>query len=179
MRIFTLFLTFNFLLFSFLSVAQKQVTNKKSESLEWHTDIISANELAQASKKPLFAFFTGSDWCVWCKKLQADVFAKPEFIQWAKKNVILVELDFPRGKVLSPEQQQQNMSLQQTFGVQGYPTIWMFYMSKDSTGTKYNLHPLGSLGYPAGAEIGKEQVKFLQNANELLSKKSNYPNIAK
>jgi thioredoxin-related protein len=145
---------------------------KKEEALEWHTDIVKANEISKASNKPIFAFFTGSDWCVWCKRLQAHVFAKPEFVEWAKKNVVLLELDFPRGKTLSPELTQQNNSLQQTFGVQGYPTIWMFYMKLDTSGTKYNLDPLGSLGYPQGAEPGKEEVKFLKDANLLFEKKT-------
>jgi protein disulfide-isomerase len=84
--------------------------------------------------------------------------------------VILVELDFPRGKALSPELQQQNQSLAQTFRVQGYPTVWMFNMVKDSSGTKFNLDPLGQLGYPQ-AEPGKESSKFINDANELLLKK--------
>ena len=121
-------------------------------------------------KKPVFAFFTGSDWCGWCKKLQADVFAKPEFIAWAKKNVILLEVDFPRGKVLSPEQTNQNASLQQSFAVAGYPTCWMFYMTKNDSTKKFSIDPLGSLGYPAGSELGKEQVKFLNVADSLVKK---------
>jgi thiol:disulfide interchange protein len=154
------------------SVSAQPTTPKKEESLEWHTNIMKANEISKATNKPIFAFFTGSDWCVWCKRLQAHVFAKPEFVQWAKKNVVLLELDFPRGKQLSPDLTQQNASLQQTFGVQGYPTIWMFYMKPDTSGTKYNLEPLGSLGYPQGAEQGKEEIKFLKDANAILENKT-------
>jgi thioredoxin-related protein len=130
-----------------------------------------ARELSAAGNKPIFAFFTGSDWCIWCKRLQHDVFSKPAFIEWANKNVILLELDFPRGKQLSPELAQQNNSLQQTFQVQGYPTIWMFFMNKDEQGQKFNLAPLGSCGYPQGAEPGKEEVKFIKDANAFLTKK--------
>jgi thioredoxin-related protein len=145
---------------------------KNEGGLEWHTDIMKANEASKASNKPIFAFFTGSDWCFWCKKMQANVFSKPEFIKWAKKNVILLELDFPRTKALSPELQQQNSSLQQTFGIQGYPTVWMFYMNKDSSGTKFNLDPLGSTFYPQGAEPGKEEIKFIRDADAILQKRS-------
>lgn len=159
-----------FLLFSKTDFSAQKEAAKKEAVLEWHTDIMKANEISKTSNKPLFAFFTGSDWCIWCKKLQANVFSKPDFIQWANKNVILVELDFPRGKTLAPELQQQNYSLAQTFRVQGYPTVWMFNMVKDSSGTKFNLDPLGQLGYPQ-AEPGKESEKFINDANELLSKK--------
>ena len=55
------------------------------ESLVWQTDLMKAHDLSLTGKKPIFAFFTGSDWCGWCHKLQREVFAKPEFITWAKK----------------------------------------------------------------------------------------------
>lgn len=142
----------------------------QTDALVWQTDLLKAQGLSEKEGRPIFAFFTGSDWCGWCNKLQKDVFAKPEFIAWAKKNVILLELDFPRRKQLPPELIQQNTSLQQTFGVQGYPTIWMFTMTKDEAAKKYNISPLGSLGYPRGAEPGQEQTKFLSEANNILTK---------
>ncbi len=161
--LFFLFVSFNF-------VAQKSTAPvKKAEELVWYTDIMKANDVSKASNKPIFAFFTGSDWCGWCKKLQADVFAKPEFIKWAKKNVVLLELDFPRGKQLPPELAQQNQGLQQTFKVQGYPTIWMFFLDKNEKTKQIGINALGSCGYPQGAEPGKEEVKFLKDANAILA----------
>lgn len=155
-------------LFSFQSLsAQKSEVRK--EALEWHTDLMKANALSQKTHKPIFAFFTGSDWCGWCRKLQHDVFSKPEFIQWAQKNVILLELDFPRGKKLPPELSKQNTDLQQTFQVQGFPTIWLFFMAKDEATGKFNISALGNLGYPPDAEQGKEEVKFLATAKEILT----------
>jgi protein disulfide-isomerase len=139
--------------------------------LTWYTDILQANEISQKTNKPLFAFFTGSDWCGWCKKLQKDVFSKPEFVAWADKNVVLLELDFPRRKVLDPKLAQQNASLQRTFQVQGYPTIWIFFLNKNVDSMKYEIQALGSVGYPQGAEIGKEEVKFLNDANSILKNK--------
>lgn len=160
--------------FAFLWVVHLQAqtdSSAKTTGLVWHTDMMKANEISKVSNKPLFALFTGSDWCFWCKKIQNDVFSKPEFIAWAKKNVVLVELDFPRGKVLSPELAQQNASLQQTFQVQGYPTIWMFNLKPNAQGA-FDIDRLGSLGYPAGAEAGKEELKFIGEANSLIAKKN-------
>lgn len=142
----------------------------KKGDLVWYTDMLKANEASRLSGKPIFGLFTGSDWCVWCHKLERDVFAKPDFIKWAQKNVILVELDFPRKKQLAPELAQQNNGLQQTFQVQGFPTVWMFYLSKDAASNKFNISALGSLGYPNDPEPGKEEVKFLKDANDILSK---------
>ena len=157
---------FIFVFANIKSNAQKKVA--ESAELEWHTDLMKVYDISHKNKKPVFAFFTGSDWCGWCKKLQADVFSKPEFIAWAKKNVILLEIDFPRGKVLSPELTNQNASLQQSFGVSGYPTCWMFNMTKNNETKKFSIDPVGSFGYPVGAELGKEQVKFLSVADSLV-----------
>ena len=87
-----------------------------------------------------------------------------------KKNVILLELDFPRRKQLPPELAQQNASLQQTFQIQGFPTVWLFYLTKDTTSNNYNISALGSLGYPGG-EAGKEAETFIGNANKILANK--------
>lgn len=155
---------------NFMPVFAQSEGTAATEGLEWYTDINKANEASRANNKPIFAFFTGSDWCGWCRKLQRDVFAKPEFVTWAKNNVILLELDYPRNKQLTPELKQQNAGLQQTFQVQGYPTIWLFYL-RGQDPAKYEIEALGSLGYPSGAIQGKEEVKFLEDANAILANK--------
>ena len=88
----------------------------------WYTDANQAANLSLQSGKPMFLFFTGSDWCGWCKKLVAEVFDKKEFKKWANQNVILVELDFPKRKQISSKLQKQNSTLARQFGVRGYPT---------------------------------------------------------
>lgn len=133
----------------------------QAQDLTWQTDMNKAIEISKKSKKPLFLFFTGSDWCGWCIRLQKEVFKTPEFSKWAKKNVVLVELDFPRNKPLSPAIQKQNSELQQTFSVQGYPTVWFVKPSKN--GGKINLEKLGSSGYLAGGP-----TTWIPNANQIL-----------
>jgi thioredoxin-related protein len=159
------------ILIAFLSISYSVLFGQTESKLTWYTDVTKANEISTATQRPIFAFFTGSDWCGWCKKLEHDVFSKEEFIRWADKNVVLLELDFPRKKTLPGELIQQNYSLQQFFKVQGYPTIWMFFAAKDSKTNKIMVNALGQLGYPSGAEEGNEQIKFLQNANSILAKK--------
>jgi thioredoxin-related protein len=157
-----------FVKLSFLqTLAQSPIDS--SSQLVWHTNLIEAQEISMASKKPIFAFFTGSDWCGWCRKLQNDVFGKPEFVAWARKNVVLLELDFPRRKQLPAELAQQNNSLQQALKVQGFPTIWILFMSKEEATNNFNLSTFGSLGYPQGAELGSEQVKFLEDASKIMA----------
>ena len=137
--------------------------------LLWYTDLAEAHEAAEKGGKPIFGFFTGSDWCGWCHKLQREVFAKQEFIDWAKKTVILMEIDFPKKTPQSPELRTQNQNLQRALGVSGYPTIWLFNSQKNTDNAGFNLTRVGKLGYPRGAEAGKEEVKFLKDANEILA----------
>ena len=123
------------------------------QKLTWHTDLEKAIEISTKEKKNLMLFFTGSDWCGWCIRLQKEVFYKPEFIEWANKNVILVDIDFPRNKSKqSIELQQQNNLLQQQFGVQGYPTI--HFVRPEKIDGRINLSSLGQTGYRAGGPEG-------------------------
>jgi len=123
-----------------------------------------ASELSMKEKKPLMLFFTGSDWCGWCIRLQNEVFKKEDFAKWAKENVILVELDFPKRTPQDDAIKMQNAQLQQIFQVRGYPTIWIVNPEKTEEG-KVNLNALGSTGYVAG---GSE--KWLEAANTILKK---------
>ncbi|MAE07609.1 MAG: thioredoxin family protein [Bacteroidetes bacterium] len=73
---------------------------------------------------PILLNFTGSDWCVWCKKIKKEIFDTPEFKEWVKNNnVELLELDFPKRISQSQELKSQNVSLAREMGVRGYPTI--------------------------------------------------------
>jgi len=91
--------------------------------LDWQTDLSKAQAQAKKENKLVMLDFTGSDWCGWCIKLNAEVFSKPEFEEYAKKNLVLVEVDFPRKKKLSEEQQKANNALQAKYKIEGYPTI--------------------------------------------------------
>ena len=81
----------------------------KAHAEGWMIDINKAYEVSKKTGKPIMANFTGSDWCGWCKKLKAEVFDTPEFKAWAAKNVVLVELDFPRRFQLPENIKQQKL----------------------------------------------------------------------
>lgn len=120
-----------------------------AQDLKWHTDVSEAAKISLDQKKPMLFFFTGSDWCGWCIRLQKEVFHKPEFAKWASDNVVLVELDFPRRTPQDESLRAQNQNLQQMFDVKGYPTIWMV-QPELKEGKKVNLDALGNLGYVKG-----------------------------
>lgn len=118
------------------------------EELTWHTDMSKAVEISMQKEKPVLLFFTGSDWCGWCIRLQKEVLRTPEFATWAKDNVVLVELDYPRSKPQTNEIKLQNGQLQQIFGIQGYPTV--FFSNVQESAGKINFQAIGNTGYVAG-----------------------------
>jgi thioredoxin-related protein len=89
----------------------------------WTEDYDKALTEAKASGKLLLLDFTGSDWCPWCVRMDKEVFSKPKFKDWAKQNLVLVELDFPHSKFQSKKVQAQNEKLQKQFQVSGFPTM--------------------------------------------------------
>lgn len=151
------------ILLTFLMLSS--ISLQAQEELTWHTDLTKATDISIKENKPLFLFFTGSDWCGWCIRLQNEVFKTPEFISWAKKNVVLVELDFPKRKEQADAIKMQNAQLQQQLQVRGYPTVW-FVSAAKTADAKVNLNALGSTGYVAGGP----QV-WIDGANQIISKK--------
>lgn len=107
----------------------------------WTTDYAAAVKEAKAQNRQVFLFFTGSDWCGWCKRLNREILATPEFAQFAGEKLVLVELDFPRSKPISPAVKAQNAKLAKEHGIEGYPTVIVL----DGAGRK-----VGELGYQAG-----------------------------
>lgn len=89
----------------------------------WLTSLPEAQALAKKENKLVLMNFTGTDWCPWCIKLEAEVFSKPEFIEYAKKNLVLVQVDFPQSKPQTPELKKANQALQSKYKVEGYPTL--------------------------------------------------------
>jgi protein disulfide-isomerase len=109
-------LSIAFLAISFL------VTVRAEES-SWLKDVPAAQKKAANEHKLVMMDFTGSDWCGWCIKLHEEVFSQPEFKTYAAKNLVLVELDFPRKKEQDKELKKANHALQKQYNIEGYPTI--------------------------------------------------------
>ena len=89
----------------------------------WLNDYKKAQEEAKADNKLLLLNFTGSDWCGWCIKFDKEILSQPQFKDYARDNLVLVELDFPRRKAQPVDLKKQNLQLAQQYEVLGFPTI--------------------------------------------------------
>lgn len=128
---------------------------------DWIQDFAAAKAKAKAEHKDLLIDFTGSDWCIWCKRLHDEVFATDAFMAQAPKQFVFVKLDFPRNKdLVTDDIRAQNAQLQMEFAVKGYPSIFL----ADADG-----RPYAQTGYQQG---GPE--KYLPHLDELRAKKTAY-----
>jgi len=122
----------------------------------WTDDFDAAKKQAAAEGKLLLVDFSGSDWCGWCKKLDQEVFAKPEFLKRVKKDFVLVMIDSPRDKsLLSEKAAKQNPELQRKYKISGYPTVLIM----DADG-----EVLEKTGYRRGG--AKEYAKYLADVKK-------------
>jgi thioredoxin-related protein len=89
----------------------------------WLESVPQAVDQARRENKLVLLDFTGSDWCGWCKKLDAETFSQSEFIDYARRNLVLVEVDFPSHKPQSEELREANKALKEHYSVRGFPTL--------------------------------------------------------
>ncbi len=122
---------------------------------QWLTDLAKAQAKAKAEKKLVLLDFTGSDWCPPCKALHKNVLTAKEFIDFAGKHLVLVELDFPNSKPQSEELKKANKALSEKFKIEGFPTVIVL----DGEGKELSRET-GYGGTPAKDYIAKlEQVR--------------------
>jgi len=94
-----------------------------SGTIQWFDDYRAGMQQAQKEHKPVFLYFTGSDWCGWCKKLDQEVLSQPDFARAVGSKFVFVKLDFPMNRSGSDASVQQNLQLKQQYGVTGFPTV--------------------------------------------------------
>lgn len=124
----------------------------------WSADYETAMRRAVQEKKPVLLDFTGSDWCIWCKRLDAEVFSQKPFVDYARDHLILVTIDFPRHKPQTDAEKRRNDELSKRFDVDVYPTVILL---------SPNGRVLGLTGYmEGGAKTFVRELKRYVAADE-------------
>jgi protein disulfide-isomerase len=90
---------------------------------KWQTLLSQAQAEAQAQGKLILVNFTGSDWCPYCAELKREVFDTPTFADWAEKNLVLLEADFPRKARQSMAVKNQNDRLKADLNIESLPAV--------------------------------------------------------
>ena len=97
---------------------------KLSESVPkgWSEDFAAAKETAKKDGKLILLAFSGSDWCIWCMKMEKEIYSDKAFIRKAGEKYVLVMIDSPNNKdILSKLAQRQNPQLVKQYGIHGFP----------------------------------------------------------
>jgi protein disulfide-isomerase len=136
----------------YLSVLER-ILGKK---LEWQEDYQQALKQAVNRGAMVMAFFTGSDWCPYCKALHDEVFESQTFRYWFNVHKLVPLLvDFPSDKPQSEATVEQNAKLKAEYNVEGFPTVIALEVSAfcTSSGTcDYNVSEKGRVvGYTPGS----------------------------
>ncbi len=118
-----------------------------SVGLTWFTDLPKAQPRAKAEGKFVLLFFHGSDWCPTCLEMKRQVFDSREFAQYARRALVLVDVDFPEKGNQSDDLKRANLALKERFNLTqelggGFPTIVLL---NASGGTVYQ-----ETGYAGG-----------------------------
>ncbi|SYX09301.1 Disulfide bond reductase DsbH precursor,thiol:disulfide interchange protein precursor,Thioredoxin-related protein [Chlamydia poikilotherma] len=123
-----------------------------ASGVKWES-YIDAVQQSGKDKKPIGLFFTGSDWCIWCIKMQDQILNTSEFQNYANDNLHMVELDFPQSNNQPADIKEQNQALKSRYGVNGFPTLVFI----DANGTEK-----ARMGFEYGG--GENYVKKIQAA---------------
>ena len=59
-----------------------------TDTLPWRDNLAAAATEARDNNRLLLLNFSGSDWCGWCKRLNAEVFPTPAFQQYAAEHLV-------------------------------------------------------------------------------------------
>jgi len=113
-----------------LAIAGAIACSLSARAGEWLTNFEAAKAQAQKDKKPILIDFTGSDWCGWCIKMKKETLDEKAFKDFAEKNLVLLEADFPERKPQADTIKKANEALKKKYGVEGFPTFLLL----DSTG---------------------------------------------
>lgn len=138
------------LTFLFLSTALQAAPQGTSSKINWITSYEDAVNQSKASSKPIILFFTGSDWCGWCHKLEGEALDTADFAQAAGDKFIFVKLDFPMNSQLPANVTAQNKQLQKKYDVRGFPSIVILDSQE---------RQIGATGYRPGG--GKQYAQHL------------------
>lgn len=126
-----------------------------NQQLNWLTNYEEAVNQSKATSKPIILFFTGSDWCGWCNRLEEEAFDTVAFQESAGDKFIFLKLDYPLYKSLDARTTAQNKQLQKKYDIRSYPTLVIL----DS-----DQQPIGTTGYkPGGGKTYASHVLKMVN----------------
>ena len=112
--------------------SQQEGSPQASEAplLPWTTDFDKALATAKADSVPMYVYFTGSSWCIWCKKMDREIHNQDAFRQKTVGKILFVKIDLPAGT----QPNEKTKSLLERYKVHGVPTVVILSPSGEELG---------------------------------------------
>ncbi len=91
----------------------------------WYLEFEAGRAAAEARGKDLLIDFGGSDWCLPCRWLKQRVLSRPEFVERAGREFVLVDIDLPMTSrtPIPSDRKERYQKLQQRYGITTVPTV--------------------------------------------------------
>ena len=133
----------------------------------WIEDLRLAQAVAAQQNRCILINFTSMDSSDWCQKLQHEIFDTDEFITYARKNLVLLRIDFPTATTQPETLKAQNQTLAEMYNVRGYPTVIVLNpLGQKVTDAKYEKGGPGPLLAQMDAVIKKDNERRAMLANQ-------------
>lgn len=141
----------------FFCLVLSSLTYGQEEELKWSQNFEKTLKKAKKNKKPIIMYFSGSDWCSPCKKLDADFFHSQKFLdQSSEFNLVLVDLPH-RVDVISSKQREKNKKLLEKYNKEKSFPMVIFMNSRGKVKEKIS-----------GYSFLRDPHKYFENAEKLL-----------
>lgn len=102
----------------------------ENKEIKWYNFNEAVSIAKKENKHILVDFYT--DWCVWCKKLESEVYSKPEIIKFMNDNFVAVKLNPEKaGEIDYKGDKYSQGDFAQAAGVTGYPATGFFSPESD------------------------------------------------
>jgi protein disulfide-isomerase len=89
----------------------------------WIDDYKTAQAICHQQKKNLFMSFECSDASDWCQLWDKEVYKTQIFRDYAKENLVLLKVDFPKSTTQPAGLIEQNRNLADMYAIRGYPRM--------------------------------------------------------
>lgn len=128
-----------------------------SHAQRWQNDLNAGLKEAGRLNKKVLLFFSVSQRCESCQKLEENIFKSPEFQSYAEEHFVLVKVDFSYDAAdLSKEQLERNLLIVEKYNKDGFfPHVVV--LNKDAR----IMHKVGVYG----RETPKQYISLLNQNN--------------
>lgn len=113
-------LTLTAIVLLILTNGSAQTKGASSDKIVWKSFDAGMSEAKKNGKKVLIDVYT--DWCGWCKKMDAGTYSDKKVMEYLKKNFVVIKLNPEKdGTVTYDGKKYSAADFSQGMGVNGYP----------------------------------------------------------